>query len=72
VRPVLIINPRSDTAFVDAVQAAVDGVDGPGELQRRLRERHPRAVVRPRDLSSEPVTVWYVYRDGHWVLDRPR
>jgi hypothetical protein len=72
VRPVLIINPRSDTAFVDAVQAAVDGVDDPGELQRRLRERHAHAVVRPRDLSSEPVTVWYVYRDGHWVLDRPR
>jgi hypothetical protein len=70
VRPVLITNPRSDEAFVAAVEAAVDGADAPADLQARLRERYPQAVVRPRDLSSEPVTVWYVYRDGHWVSDR--
>lgn len=65
----LITNPRSDAAFVQAVDAALDGADGPGELQRRLRERYPDVVVRPRELSSEPVTVWYVYRDGRWVSD---
>ena len=70
-RPVLIMNPRSDTAFVEAVTAALPEASAPGDLQRRLRERYERAVVRPRDLSSEPVTVWYVYRDGHWVPDSP-
>lgn len=69
-RPVLITNPRSDEGFVAAVETAMDGVDDPAALQARLREHYPLAVVRPRDLSSEPVTVWYVYRDGHWVSDR--
>lgn len=68
-RPVLIINPRSDTAFVEAVHAALPEAATPAELQTRLRARFPDAVVRPRELSSEPVTVWYVYREGHWVPD---
>ena len=34
---------------------------------RKLRERYPLAVVRPRDLSSERTAVWYVYREGSWV-----
>lgn len=42
------------------------GIDDPAILQVRLRERYPDAVVRPRELSSEPVVIWYVYRDGHW------
>ena len=67
-RPVLILNPRDDTAFTGyAAELVTDADLTPEQLQRLLRERFPLATVRPRDLSSERTTVWYVYRDGHWV-----
>ena len=67
-RPILVLNPRSDTTFVDAANAAVtpDGMT-PSALQRALRPAYPSVLVRARDLSNEPALVWYVYRDGHWV-----
>ena len=67
-RPVLILNPRDDAPFPGFAEglAEEEGLDAP-ELQRRLRARYPKAVVRPRDLSSERTTVWYVYREGYWV-----
>jgi hypothetical protein len=67
-RPVLILNPRDDTSFTSFATELVSAGDlTPEQLQGRLRERYPLATVRPRDLSSERTTVWYVYRDGHWV-----
>lgn len=68
-RPVLVVNPRTDASFVEYVHEQVDGLpDGdPLSLERRLRERHPGATVHARLLSSEPTTVWYIYRDGHWT-----
>jgi hypothetical protein len=24
-------------------------------------------LVRRRELDAEPVEVWYVYREGHWI-----
>ena len=48
----------------------VDHAD-PAELQARLRETYPLAVVRPRVISSEPTSLWYVYRDGRWNPDLP-
>ena len=68
-RPLLVVNPRTDASFVAYVNEQIDGlveVD-PLSLQARLRERHPAATVHARLLSSEPSTVWYVYRDGRWV-----
>ncbi len=66
--PVLFLNPADDQAFRRSVDDALaDGSIGATELQRRLRDDFPRAVVRPRDLASERLTVWYVYREGHWV-----
>ena len=66
--PLLIINPPSDAGFVSACQAAVVDADAdPTRLQDALRLRYPEAVVRPRELSGETITVWYVYRDGRWV-----
>ena len=47
----------------------MDGVTEPDALQTRLRETHPSAVVRARELAGETSEVWYVYRDGHWVWD---
>jgi hypothetical protein len=71
-RPVLVINPRTDASFVQFVQVQTDGLaaDDPLALQMRLRERYAGATVHARLLSSEPATVWYVYRDGHWTPNR--
>lgn len=66
--PLLVINPPMDSDFVGACHAAMDDRPGPPEaLEAILRRRFPRAVVRARALSGETITVWYVYRDGHWV-----
>ncbi len=66
--PALFLNPADDLAFVGEVERLVDGgAAEASELERRLRNSYPDAVVRPRDLSNEPFVVWYVYRDGHWV-----
>lgn len=64
----LVLNPRSDADFVAFAEAALaDGVTSPEAFQERLRSQYPRAVVRERELASEPFTIWYCYRDGRWV-----
>ena len=64
----LVVNPRDDSTFVDlAEELAGDGVHSPDELQARLRQEYPDAVVRARELDGEAFSIWYVYRDGHWV-----
>lgn len=64
----LVLNPRSDADFVAFAEAALaDGATNPDAFQERLRSRYPRAVVRERELASEPFTIWYCYRDGRWV-----
>jgi hypothetical protein len=66
--PTLILNPRQDARFVAVAEAIVaEGVVSPGRLQERLRQQYPRVVVRPRELTGESFTIWYVYRDGHWI-----
>lgn len=70
VRPVLIVNPRSDVRFVQLVATLTDeALTQPGDLEGRLRVEFPNAIVRRRELSSEPTEVWYVYRDGRWTPD---
>ncbi len=72
-RPLLIVNPRSDSAFVDLLaELTTDTVADPTDLQERLRERYPEAIVRRRELSSERTEVWYVYRDGRWTPESTR
>jgi hypothetical protein len=68
-RPILVLNPRSDAAFGGYVRAQFGDQEprDPDSLQRRLRDRFPAAVVRARILANEPATVWYVYRDGYWT-----
>jgi hypothetical protein len=64
----LVINPVADPTFVHACNEAMEShPDRPDALQAKLRESYPAAVVRPRSLSGELTTIWYVYRDGHWV-----
>ena len=71
--PLLIINPPTDAAFVEACNSALASVElasgaaSPDELRDLLRPMYPAVVVRPRELSDETIRVWYVYRDGHWV-----
>jgi hypothetical protein len=68
VSPTLVLNPRQDGAFVTLTEAIVsEGVSSPRELQERLRQQYPDVVVRARELDGEPFTIWYVYRDGHWI-----
>ena len=68
-RPVLVVNPRTDVSFVEFVHEQLDetSANDPSLLQVRLRTRYPEAVVRVRALANEPSIVWYVYRDGHWT-----
>lgn len=70
VRPIVILNPRSDARFVELVsELMADAVGEPADLQSGLRAVFPEAVVRRRELSSESTEVWYVYRDGRWTPD---
>ena len=69
VHPILVINPRSDSAFVRDVKVQLDGLQRPEDLAQRLRARYPDVVVRPRELSAERAAVWYVYRDGRWTSE---
>ena len=68
---ILIVNPTSDPVFVRRVHELHRVFRTPAELQARLRDEHPAAVVRPRGLSGE-AEAWYVYRDGRWVPSTPR
>lgn len=71
----LVVNPRDDSPFVALAEKLVADVHSPDELQERLRREYPQAVVRARELDGEAFTIWYVYRDGHWVtgsLEQPK
>jgi hypothetical protein len=70
VRPLLIVNPRSDVRFMQLVaELTADASTDPSQLQSWLRAVFPKAVVRRRELSSESTEMWYVYRDGRWSPD---
>ena len=68
VRPNLVVNPRVDEEFAEFARAlAGNGADTAPKLEAALRRRYPKAGVRERTLSSEPIVTWYVYREGSWV-----
>jgi hypothetical protein len=70
-RPILVVNPVADRTFkAFAEQQLDDGASSVRDLETRLRVRYPRSAVHARELSGEPITIWYVYRDGHWTSDR--
>jgi hypothetical protein len=67
-RPTLVLNPPGDEDFAAFATLALNGgVKDAVDLQRRLRERFPHSIVRPRELSGERTEIWYVYRDGRWI-----
>ena len=55
-QPALAIYPRTDLEFVAMVYTLLVDHADPVELQFRLRETYPLAVVRPRVISAEPTT----------------
>jgi hypothetical protein len=66
--PTLVVNPADDRVFAAFAQLVVDhGTSSITDFQRRLRSVYPSATVHARELAGEPLQVWYVYRDGHWV-----
>ena len=68
-RPILLVNPRTDSAFAAEARLLLDAgpENDPVALETRLREHYPTATVHVRSLSNEPAIVWYLYRDGHWT-----
>ena len=68
----LICLPSSDHAFTRVVERSLDSGDigSPAELEDRLHAVAPAATVRPRELSGELDTTWYVYRDGMYAATR--
>ena len=68
-RPMLVVNPRSDFDFNTLVEKLVEQYPNPEALQRALREIYPKTSVRVRELSGEGVATWYVYREGRWTAN---
>lgn len=64
--PMLVINPANDGEFGAHVKSLLPQVNSPNALEEALRPQYPQVVVHRRELSSEPITIWYVYRDGRW------
>jgi len=62
----LTVNPKADGVFVALAQRLAREAPDRAALERQLRVQYPAAVVRPRDLSGEPASTFYVYRDGFW------
>ena len=72
-RPTIVANPAGDVVFTARVEECLEaGPSDPSELERALRREYPAVVVRRREISNEPVEVWYVYREGRWVGRTPR
>jgi hypothetical protein len=69
--PTLVVNPADDAVFTAFVLVLVDhGAVAIRDLESRLRTVYPHAAVHARELSAEPILIWYVYRDGRWVDSR--
>jgi hypothetical protein len=62
----VVINPAIDGEFAAQVNSHLPNAGSPEALEQALRAQYPQVVVHRRELSSEPITIWYVYRDGRW------
>ena len=65
-KPIMLPNPVSDREFVAFMRACAADAERPEDLQERLRQKYPAAVVRPRLIEGEQHPMWYIYRDGRW------
>jgi hypothetical protein len=70
--PTLVVNPATDRVFGDFARMKIEqGATSTYDLERQLRSTYPAATVHARELVGEPIVIWYVYRDGHWIDSRP-
>jgi hypothetical protein len=66
-----VTNPAHDLAFAAAAEGLLDeGILQIDAFRTRLRVGYPAVAVNLRELSSEPLIVWYVYRDGRWTAEQ--
>lgn len=61
--------PTSDSAFADAVHRLleVESIRFPWQLENGLRAAYPDVRVHVREITAEPGTTWYVYRDADFA-----
>ena len=61
--------PTSDSAFADAVHRLLQAgrIRFPRQLEDGLRSAYPDVRVRVREITAEPGTTWYVYRDADFA-----
>ena len=61
----IVCIPSTDPEMCRVVQRVYSTIRWvtPERLQEALREFYPRAIVRRRELSAEPMPTWYVFRD---------
>jgi hypothetical protein len=61
--------PTSDSAFADAVHRLLEaeGIRFPRQLEDGLRPAYPDVRVHVREITAEPGTTWYVYRDADFA-----
>jgi hypothetical protein len=70
-KPILVVNPANDRVFAAFAETLIDhGVLSITEFESRLLTVYPLAAAHARDLAAEPILIWYVYREGHWVNSR--
>lgn len=62
----LLVNPKADGEFEALAERLAKEAPDRVDFERRLRVRYPAAIVRPRDLTGEAASTFYVYRDGLW------
>jgi PAS domain S-box-containing protein len=67
--PIVVTIPSSDVSFQAAVEAALQQLEEstPSSLEASVRRVYPRALVAPREISAEPLQIWYSYRDGRFT-----
>jgi len=61
--------PTSDSAFSNAVHRLLEAesIRFPWQLEDGLRPAYPDVRVRVREITAEPGTTWYVYRDADFA-----
>jgi hypothetical protein len=63
--PRIVCIPSSDPEMCGVVAGIYKSIPWitPEKLQAALRQVYPKALVRRRELSGEPMPTWYVFRD---------
>ena len=63
--PRIVCIPSTDPDLCGVVERIYQSIEWvtPDRLQAALREIYPRAIVRRRELSDEPMPTWYVFRE---------